>query len=165
MRLTYKSADRAARTSSTISGRARGSPPVKSACNTPACAASRKTRDHSCVESSASRLCNSSGFEQYTQCSGQRWVSSATRASGVGKLVIAKWAHLGKGEPRLKIDGALLVQERQVSEQILRDALRLRFGIQLVEVLRNLLNCVLAVATLHDFEAGSIQSQRALRHQ
>ena len=45
--------------------------------------ASPKTRSQSAVASSSLRDVSSSGFEQYTQCSGQRCVISAIRASGL----------------------------------------------------------------------------------
>src|SRR5215467_11905515 len=64
------------------SGRARGSPPVRSSCITPAVAASLKTRDQVPAGSSSLRPVSSRGLEQYTQCRGQRWVSSAMRARG-----------------------------------------------------------------------------------
>src|SRR6202035_5059863 len=52
-------------------------------CRTASAVASPKTRSQSAVPSSSLRDVSSSGFEQYTQCSGQRCVISAIRASGV----------------------------------------------------------------------------------
>src|SRR5258706_1337345 len=60
-----------------------GSPPERCTCSTPGPAASRNTRAQVAVSSSLSRLSISSGFEQYGQPSGQRWVSSARRPSGL----------------------------------------------------------------------------------
>src|SRR5579862_6867369 len=64
------------------SGRASGSPPVRSRCMAPASAACLNTCCQVSVESSSERAVSSCGLEQYTQCSGQRWVSSAIRARG-----------------------------------------------------------------------------------
>src|SRR5437879_5078319 len=62
--------------------RASGSPPVKCTCRTPNFAASEKTRSQSFLGNSALAEASSMGFEQYTQCRGQRCVISAMRASG-----------------------------------------------------------------------------------
>src|SRR5262249_57516780 len=53
----------------------------------PSAAASRQTRAQLAVSSSSTRLSSASGFEQYGQPSGQRWVSSASRPSGAGIIV------------------------------------------------------------------------------
>src|SRR5215471_16719382 len=68
---------------STRSRRDAGSPPKRCTCSTPSPAASRNTRAHVEASSSSSRLSIASGFEQYGQPSGQRWVSSARRPSGL----------------------------------------------------------------------------------
>src|SRR5258707_9838270 len=65
------------------SRRAPGSPPDKWTCSTPSSAASRNTRNQVAVSSSPSLGSSASGFEQYGQPSGQRWVSSASRPSGL----------------------------------------------------------------------------------
>src|SRR5215471_6144653 len=69
------------------SRRAAGSPPERCTCSTPSAAASRQTRAQLAVSSSSTRLSSASGFEQYGQPSGQRWVSSASRPSGAGIIV------------------------------------------------------------------------------
>src|SRR5882762_3058312 len=59
-----------------------GSPPEKCTCRTPSAAASCSTRRHSSSASSPAARSSSTGFEQYGQRSGQRWVSSASSANG-----------------------------------------------------------------------------------
>src|SRR5882757_4057910 len=59
-----------------------GSPPEKCTCRTPSAAASPSTRRHSSSASSPAARSSSTGFEQYGQRSGQRWVSSASSANG-----------------------------------------------------------------------------------
>src|SRR5215467_9168992 len=79
---------------STRSRRAPGSPPDKCTCRTPSPAASPKTRIQVAVSSSSSRASSASGLEQYGQPSGQRWVSSASRPSGlctIAELDNATW--------------------------------------------------------------------------
>src|SRR5262245_38472797 len=68
---------------STRSRRGPGSPPDKCTCRTPSPAASPKTRTQVAVSSSSSLASSASGLEQYGQPSGQRWVSSASRPSGL----------------------------------------------------------------------------------
>src|SRR5260370_41818131 len=62
IRLTYRPAERAAPTSSMMSGRASGSPPVKSTCRTPAWAASWKTREQDYVENMVVGACQLHGI-------------------------------------------------------------------------------------------------------
>src|SRR5262245_24975930 len=79
---------------STRSRRAPGSPPDKCTCRTPSAAASPKTRTQVAVSSSSSLASSASGLEQYGQPSGQRWVSSASRPSGlctIAELDNATW--------------------------------------------------------------------------
>src|SRR5262245_33882065 len=53
----------------------------------PSSAASRKTRSHVAVSSSSSLASSASGFEQYGQPSGHRWVSSARSPRGLFSIV------------------------------------------------------------------------------
>src|ERR1043166_7876669 len=84
MRLEYRPAERAAATNSARSTRCNGSPPERPTCKTPSSAASQKTRFHSLVESSFDAEESSTGLEQEGQCSGQRWVRSASRLDSLG---------------------------------------------------------------------------------
>ncbi len=79
-RVEYSPAARAAAVSSSRSLRSIGSPPVRASCTTPSARASRKTRVQCSVSSSARQRSPpmSTGFEQYGQCSGHWYVSSAT---------------------------------------------------------------------------------------
>ena len=65
----------------------------------------------------------------------------------------------------LKVDGALVVKEREVAEQVVSDALRLGFGVERVKFFCDLLDGVRAVTELHDFQAGTIEAQSAFRHE
>ena len=65
----------------------------------------------------------------------------------------------------LEIDGALVVQKSQVAEDVCLDASWLGFGIDLLQLRDDLLHRVFAVAALDDFEAGAVQSKRALGHE
>src|SRR5262249_19937550 len=71
---------------STRSRRAPGSPPDRCTCRTPSPAASWKTRTQVAVSSSSCVASSASGLEQYGQPSGQRWVSSASRPSGLSTI-------------------------------------------------------------------------------
>ena len=64
-----------------------------------------------------------------------------------------------------KIDGALIMQQSEVAEEVVGDALRLGFGIERVEFFGDLLDGVFAVAKLHNFEARAVETQSTLRHQ
>src|SRR5499427_5719016 len=69
-------------------------PRDKCTCRTPSAAASPKTRTQVAVSSSSSLASSASGLEQYGQPSGQRWVSSASRPSGlctIAELDNATW--------------------------------------------------------------------------
>ncbi len=61
-------------------------------------------------------------------------------------------------ETRSKIDGALVVEEREVAKQVVGDALRFGFGIERVKFFGDLLDGVLAVAELNDFQAGAVEA-------
>src|SRR4051794_13263431 len=80
---------------SSRSFRSSGSPPDRPSWRTPSDRASLNTRFHSSVVSSASARISSSGLEQYGQCSGQRWVSSAS--SVVGRSAGTDQLPLGHG--------------------------------------------------------------------
>ena len=57
------------------------------------------------------------------------------------------------------------MQKSEVAEDVLFDLLRLGFGINFLEVPDDLLDGVLAVAALNDFEAGAEQAQGAFGHE
>src|SRR5262249_39648641 len=130
---------------STRSGRASGSPPVKSACITPSSAASRSTRTHVSVGNSTSLRASSSGFEQYTQCRGQLGVSSAISASGWKER-----AFIGCISS-FEIQRPLLLQQREILEDVLFHFQRVRLRVNLLQVQNNFAYGVLAVAALDDF--------------
>jgi hypothetical protein len=66
---------------------------------------------------------------------------------------------------QLEIERALFLQKGEIAKDVLLDLLRLGFGIDLLQVQNDLLDGVLAVATLDDFEAGAVQAKGALRHE
>ncbi|MGY4158624.1 hypothetical protein ACVINW_004466 [Bradyrhizobium sp. USDA 4461] len=66
-----------------MSLRAVGSPPEKWTWSTPSSASSLSTFFHSSVVSSVEPRSSSTGLEQYGHCSGQRWVTSRSTASGM----------------------------------------------------------------------------------
>jgi hypothetical protein len=65
----------------------------------------------------------------------------------------------------LKVESTFLLQKCEVAEDILLDFLRFGFGIDLLQVRDDLLDGVLAVAALDDFEAGTEQAQGAFGHE
>src|SRR4051794_5416148 len=81
----YRPTSRAPAHSSTRSRRSIGSPPVSASCSTPSRRASLKTRSQ-CSVSSSPRYRSppmSTGFEQYGQCSGHWYESSAISVDGL----------------------------------------------------------------------------------
>ena len=62
-----------------------------------------------------------------------------------------------------KVDGLLVVKEFEIAEQISGDAIGFRLGVKLVELFGDLVNGVVAVAELNDFEARPLQAERLLR--
>jgi hypothetical protein len=64
-----------------------------------------------------------------------------------------------------EIEGALVVQQGQVAEDIGFDLGRLGFGIDLLQLVDDLLHGVLAIAALHNFEARAVEAQRTFGHQ
>lgn len=62
-----------------------------------------------------------------------------------------------------KVDGLLVVKEFEIAEQISGDAIGFGFGVKLVELFGDLVNGVVAVAELNDFEARPLQAERLLR--
>ncbi len=64
-----------------------------------------------------------------------------------------------------EIEGALFLEALQISEDILLDFLRLGFRIQFLQVGNNLLDRVISVAALDDFQARAVEPQRSFRHQ
>ena len=64
-----------------------------------------------------------------------------------------------------KIERALVVQQRQITEDVSFDFSWFGFGVNLLQLADDLLNRVLAVATLHNFETRAVEAQGAFRHQ
>src|SRR5579862_3917191 len=84
--------------------RSMGSPPDNPSCSTPSARASESTRFQSSVDNSADARARSTGFEQYGQWSGQRYVRSANNV--VGGLGINNQLPLDKGRDVLGDIGA-----------------------------------------------------------
>src|SRR3954451_21879420 len=98
----YSSASRAPAHSSTRSRRSIGSPPVSASWSTPSARASRNARSQ-CSVSSSSRYVSPpmcSGLEQYGQCSGHWYDSSAIRVDGLGGCIDHQ-SFLGQGGDEL----------------------------------------------------------------
>ena len=72
-------------------------------------------------------------------------------------------AHRLKSVP-LKIQSALVVQQFQIPENVLRYFFWRGFGINFLQLADDLLHGVLTVATLDDFEAGALQTECAFGH-
>src|SRR5580658_9750632 len=119
--VVYSPSPWACAASTSRSLRASGSPPESPSCSTPSSRASVKTLVHSSVLSSPSAPTMASGFEQYGQCSGHRWVSSAS--SVVGRLAVTDELLLGElGQILGDIGGdvavvALLENRRDLAER------------------------------------------------
>jgi hypothetical protein len=64
-----------------------------------------------------------------------------------------------------KVDGALIVKKSEVAEQIVGDPLGFCFGVQGMKFFSDLLDGVLAVAELHDFQTRAIEAQGTLGHE
>src|SRR5712664_3938256 len=69
------------------------------------------------------------------------------------------------GPLQLKVERALFLQKGEIAEDVLLDLLRLGFGIDLLQIQNDLLDSVLAVATLDNFEAGAVQAEGPFRHE
>ena len=63
-----------------------------------------------------------------------------------------------------EVEGTLRVEELQVAEDVLLDLFGFGFGVDLLELGDDLLNGVLAVAALDDFEARTVEAKSALGH-
>src|SRR6267143_3835336 len=71
-----------------------------------------------------------------------------------------------KPEPlQLKVERALFLQKVEIAKDVLLDLVRLGFGIDLLQIHDDLLDSVLAVAALDNFETWAVQAQGALRHE
>src|ERR1700687_5594212 len=89
-------------------------------------------------------------------------------ANGLGMVdvIVRKNAVPIRSEPlRLKVERALFLQKGEIAKDVLLNLLRLGFGIDLLQIQNDLLDGVLAVAALDNFEAGAVQAQGALRHE
>ena len=67
-------------------------------------------------------------------------------------------------ELRLKVEGALVVEELEVAENVGFDLCGLGFGVEGLEFGDDLLDRVLAVAALDDFETRAVEAEGALGH-
>src|SRR3989449_4585800 len=71
-----------------------------------------------------------------------------------------------KPEPlQRKVESALFLQKGEIAKDVLLDLVRLGFGIDLLQIHDDLLDGVLAVAALDNFETWTVQAQGALRHE
>ena len=70
--------------------------------------------------------------------------------------------HLCSG---FKIEGALIVEQFQIAENVLFDFLRIGFGIESLQVGDDFFDGVFAVAALNDFEARAVEEQGAFGHE
>src|SRR5579863_3797036 len=135
--------------SSVKSGRASGSPPVKCACNMPSLPDCWKTLVHCSVDNSDSVPANCSGFEQYTQCSGQRCVSSAIRARGLGTI--------GGQVQRSVVDDPFLLQLLEKLRDVVANLFRVRFIKLCLQFGNDFAEGALPVAALEHLASGALQ--------
>ena len=71
-----------------------------------------------------------------------------------------------KPEPlQRKVESALFLQKSEIAKDVLLDLVRLGFGIDLLQIHDDLLDGVLAVTALDNFETRAVQAQGALRHE
>jgi hypothetical protein len=73
----------------------------------------------------------------------------------------AKAAGIGLGE----VEGALVLEEFKVAEDVGFYPCGVGFGVEGLEFGDDLLDRVIAVTTLDDFEAGAVQAESAFGHQ
>src|SRR5882724_1587827 len=66
---------------------------------------------------------------------------------------------------QIKIEGALVVQQGEVAQYILRDFFWRGLGIDFLKIRDYLLDRVLAVAAFDDFQAWAVEAQGALGHE
>jgi hypothetical protein len=67
--------------------------------------------------------------------------------------------------PLIEVEGALVVEEGEVAEDVRLDFLRDGFGVDGLKFADDLRDGMLAVAAFDDFQAGSIEAEGALRHE
>ncbi len=65
---------------------------------------------------------------------------------------------------QLEIESAILLQERKIAKDVLFHFLRMRLGIDFLQIQNDLLDGVLAVAALNNLETWAIQPKGAFRH-
>src|SRR5260370_24231022 len=67
-------------------------------------------------------------------------------------------------ELQLEIQSTLFLQEFEIAKDVLLNLLRLGFGINPLQIHNDLLDGVLTVAALDDFESRGVKAQGPLRH-
>ena len=65
----------------------------------------------------------------------------------------------------VEVEGALVLESLKVTEDVGFDLCGLGFGVELLKFCDDLLDSVMAIAALDDFEAGAIQAEGAFRHE
>src|SRR3989442_11508907 len=65
---------------------------------------------------------------------------------------------------QLKVERPVFLQKGEIAKDVLFDLMWLGFGIDLLQIQNNLLDGVLAVTALDNFEAWAVEAQRAFRH-
>ncbi len=68
-------------------------------------------------------------------------------------------------ELQLEIQSTLFLQEFEIAKDVLLNLLGLGFGINPLQIHNDLLDGVLTVAALDDFEARAVKAQGAFRHE
>src|SRR3989442_10317566 len=66
---------------------------------------------------------------------------------------------------QLKVERPVFLQKGEIAKDVLFDLMWLGFGIDLLQIQNNLLDGVLAVAALDNFEAWAIQAEGTFRHE
>src|SRR5213083_163949 len=143
--------------------RASGSPPVKCTCRTPNLAASEKTRSQSFAGNSALAEASSMGFEQYTQCSGQRCVISAMRANGFESIRNQDIKKSKRQKSRSKINNAFVVQLLEKATSVRADDCGVGFGVLLLQFRDEFCERALAIAQLQNSLSRALNPDGAFR--
>src|SRR6267378_1123920 len=76
-----------------------------------------------------------------------------------------KGACLRRRPLRFEVEGTIFLQERQIAQDVLLDFLRGGFGIDFLQICDDLLDGMLTVAALDDFEAWAVEAEGAFGHE